>query len=226
MGNNVVELVNVWKVYETGGHSFNALKGVSLEVREREILAVVGPSGSGKTTLLNIIGTLDKPTKGVVRLLGAEVNGLKRSRLAEVRNKTIGFVFQTFNLISYLTVEANVELPMIVAGVPRSLRRRRVRALLESLGLESHAKKKPSELSGGEQQRAAIARALANNPRIVLADEPTGNLDSSNARSVMRIFSEVRESPGVSIVLVTHNLELTRYADRIVHIRDGRVVSS
>jgi putative ABC transport system ATP-binding protein len=223
MSNNVVELVDVWKTYRSGRLEFSALRGVSLEVVGKEMLAVVGPSGSGKTTLLNIMGTLDRPTRGSVRLLGVSVENLGSSRLAEIRNRVVGFVFQTFNLISYLTVEANVELPMMVAGVPGSQRKKRVRELLESLGIAKHAGKRPVELSGGEQQRVAIARALANNPRVVLADEPTGNLDSSNARMVMEILDKIRDESGVSVVLVTHNLELVRYADRVAYLRDGRI---
>ena len=219
----IAELDDVWKVYRVGSISYDALRGVSLSVEEGEMLAVVGPSGSGKTTLLNIIGTLDRPTKGRVSLAGHEISSLPSPKLAEVRNWMVGFIFQTFNLIGHLSVEKNVELPAIAAGIPPGERRARVRALLEELGLTLHAGKRPLELSGGEQQRVAIARALVNNPKLILADEPTGNLDTTNALAVVGLLKRIKEEKGVTVILVTHNLELIRYADRVAKMRDGRI---
>ncbi len=220
----IVELDDVWKIYRVGRISYSALRGVNLSVEEGEMLAVVGPSGSGKTTLLNIVGTLDRPTEGRVSLAGHEISGLPSSRLAEMRNGIVGFIFQTFNLIGHLSIEKNVELPAIAAGVPSSERHARVRALLEELGLISHIGKRPLELSGGEQQRVAMARALMNNPKLILADEPTGNLDSTNALAVVDLLRRIKEERGVTVMLVTHNMELVKYADRVARMRDGRVI--
>ncbi|MEM0375912.1 MAG: ABC transporter ATP-binding protein [Nitrososphaerota archaeon] len=221
----MLELIDVWKVYRTGSVEYPALRGVTLRIEDGEFVAVVGPSGSGKTTLLNLVGALDLPTKGDIVLNGTSYTSLGRSGLNELRRKELGFVFQTFNLLSHLTALENVELPLIAAGVPRSERRRRALEMLARLGMENKASKKPTELSGGEQQRVAIARALVNNPSVILADEPTGNLDSANAKNVVELLREINEREGKTILLVTHNLEIAEYADRIVRMRDGRVES-
>lgn len=218
-----VELMDVWKVYSTGATSFEALRGVTLSVAKGEFLALVGPSGSGKSTLLSIAGTLALPSRGRVLLGGIEVAKLGRRELAELRNRELGFVFQSYNLVSYLSALENVELPMIAAGVSGEERRRRSRALLEELGLAAHLNKKPAELSGGEQQRVAIARALANEPSLILADEPTGNLDSKSAHAVATLLKRICQERGVTVIMATHNLELVKYAQRMVRLRDGRI---
>ncbi|MER3601695.1 MAG: macrolide ABC transporter ATP-binding protein [Nitrososphaerota archaeon] len=218
-----LELMDVWKVYSTGATSFEALRGVTLSVAKGEFLALVGPSGSGKSTLLSIAGTLALPSRGRVLLGGIEVAKLGRRELAELRNRELGFVFQSYNLVSYLSALENVELPMTAAGVPGEERRRRARALLEELGLAAHLNKKPAELSGGEQQRVAIARALANEPSLILADEPTGNLDSKSAHAVATLLKRICRERGVTVIMATHNLELVKYAQRMVRLRDGRI---
>ena len=219
----VIETRDVWKVYRIGKIEYPALKGITLSIRRSEFLCIVGPSGSGKSTLLNILGAMDRPTKGEVFLDNILLNKLSDDKLAELRNRRIGFVFQTINLINNLTIVENVELPMIALGIPPKKRRERAIQLLSRFLPESVFYKKPLEVSGGEQQRAAIARALANNPDVILADEPTGNLDSVNAHQIAKIFRELRDE-GRTIVMVTHNLELTKYADRIVKLRDGQIV--
>ena len=222
MAGAVVELRDVWKVYRVGKRSYPALRGLSLSVEEGEFVAIVGPSGSGKSTLLNLIGALDRPSRGSVLINGVDISRLSDNQMAELRNRVIGFVFQSFNLISHLTALENVMVPMIPAGIPRSERKKRARMLLERFLPPEIADKKPLELSGGEQQRVAIARALANDPRIILADEPTGNLDSKSAERVMDVFRELH-GEGRTIIMVTHNLEITRYCDRVVRIQDGRI---
>jgi putative ABC transport system ATP-binding protein len=219
----VIETRDVWKVYRIGKIEYPALKGITLSIRRSEFLCIVGPSGSGKSTLLNILGAMDRPTKGEVFLDNILLNKLSDDKLAELRNRRIGFVFQTINLVNHLTIVENVELPMIALGIPPKKRRERAIQLLSRFLPESVFYKKPLEVSGGEQQRAAIARALANNPDVILADEPTGNLDSVNAHQIAKIFRELRDE-GRTIVMVTHNLELTKYADRIVKLRDGQIV--
>jgi putative ABC transport system ATP-binding protein len=219
----VIETRDVWKVYRIGKIEYPALKGITLSIRRSEFLCIVGPSGSGKSTLLNILGAMDRPTKGEVFLDNILLNKLSDDKLAELRNRRIGFVFQTINLVNHLTIVENVELPMIALGIPPKKRRERAIQLLSRFLPESVFYKKPLEVSGGEQQRAAIARALANNPDVILADEPTGNLDSVNAHQIAKIFRELKDE-GRTIVMVTHNLELTKYADRIVKLRDGQIV--
>lgn len=220
----IVETVNLSKVYTSRSIEYPALKDVNLKVGKAEFIAIVGPSGSGKTTLLNLIGALDKPTRGEVYIDGTPISRLNSNQLAELRNKKIGFVFQVFNLIPYLTVIKNVELPMIASGIPPSTRRGRALEILKVLGLVDKAFKKPSELSGGEQQRVAIARAIANDPAIILADEPTGNLDSKSALTVVETFNKLNSERGVTVILVTHNIEITKYCHRIVYLRDGSIV--
>jgi len=221
---HAIETVDLLKTYVTGAVEYPALRGVNLKVARGEYVAIVGPSGSGKTTLLNLIGALDKPTKGEVYIDGIPISKLDHNQLAELRGKKIGFVFQTYNLIPYLNVLGNVELPMISLNTPPRMRRRKALEILETLGLADKAYKKPNELSGGEQQRVAIARALVNNPAIVLADEPTGNLDSKTALNVVETFNKLNTENGVTVVLVTHNLEITKFCHRIVYLRDGSIV--
>jgi putative ABC transport system ATP-binding protein len=220
---HLIEVKDVWKKYVIGKVEYPALNGVSLDVSAGEFVAIMGPSGSGKTTLLNIIGALDRPTKGEVLIDGVPLSRMSDDELAELRNKKIGFVFQTFNLVNYMTALENVELPMMVLGLPPKERRERALRILERFLDKRLINKRPLELSGGEQQRVAIARALANDPDIIIADEPTGNLDSVSARAVMEVFKGLRDE-GKTVVMATHNPENTKYCDRIVRMRDGRIV--
>jgi len=217
-------LIDVHKVYRSRRIEYPALRGVNMEVDRGVFALVVGPSGSGKSTLLHIIGGLDRPTKGSVIVDNEDITKLNDEKLSEYRNRKIGFVFQLYNLVPYLTAVENVELPMAIAGIASSVRRKRALELLEAVGLRDKAFKRPTELSGGEQQRVAIARALANNPNIVLADEPTGNLDSVSGLQVVKLFRELVDSYKITIVMVTHNLEYLRYADIAYRIRDGVIV--
>lgn len=220
----IVELRDVWKIYKVGSIEYPALRGVSISIDKGSMISIVGPSGSGKTTMLHLIGALDRPTKGEILVDGIAITRLSDNKLADFRNKTIGFIFQQYNLIPYLTAIENVEMPMIVSGIPPSERRSRARFLLEQLGLGGKIWKRPSELSGGEQQRVAIARALANNPRVILADEPTGNLDSANARIVVDLLRKINIEMGVTVIIVTHNMEVADITERIIYLRDGVVV--
>lgn len=218
----VIELINVTKVYKNKSIEYVALKNVNLKVERGEFIAIVGPSGSGKTTLLNIIGLLDSPTTGKVILEGKDVTTLSDNEKAELRNKKIGFVFQTYNLISYLTVYENVELPLVVSGVPETERRKIVMDTLAKIpGLLELKDKKPNQLSAGQQQRVAIARALVMNPSIILADEPTANLDTRNGQAIVSLFREINEKMGVTIIMATHDPEMLKYCKRIIQIRDG-----
>jgi len=222
----VVEVVGVHKVYRLGNMEIRALNGVNLRVKRGEFISIMGPSGSGKTTLLNIIGTLDKPTKGKVFIDGRDVTRLNDKELTKLRRDKIGFVFQFHNLIPVLTAFENVELPMIIAGYPREERKRRVRHLLKLVGLEDRMDHRPSELSGGEQQRVAIARALANKPSIILADEPTGELDTENSEIVMKIFRDAVIEESATAIVVTHNPLVSKLTDKIYYLRDGRIVGA
>ena len=197
-----------------------ALRGISLRVEQGEMVSITGPSGSGKSTLMNIIGCLDKPTSGQYRLEGIEVNKLNDNELAEIRNRKIGFIFQSFNLLPRTTALANVELPLIYIGAGN--RRQRASQALESVGLAHRAKHRPSELAGGEQQRVAIARALINNPSLILADEPTGNLDTQTSKEIMLLFNQLNQQ-GITIVLVTHEADIAAYTQRTIRMRDGQV---
>lgn len=218
----VIRLNNVWKTYVMGDVRVDALRGLSLEIMKGEFVAVQGPSGSGKSTAMNLIGCLDYPTQGSVYLEHHDISRLSESELAQVRGKKIGFVFQQFNLISSLTALENVALPMIFQGVPAGKRIKRARELLEMVNLGNRISHKPKELSGGQQQRVSIARALANNPEVILADEPTGNLDSANGKNVMEILRNLHEADKKTIILVTHDENLARMADRVEYIMDGR----
>nr|WP_281254275.1 ABC transporter ATP-binding protein [Mumia flava] len=219
----MLELDEVRKIYTTGSVEVAALAGVDLQVHEGEYVAVIGPSGSGKSTLMNIVGCLDVPTDGTYRLAGEDVSTLDEARLADVRNRLIGFVFQQFNLLPSLSAWRNVELPLVYAGVSRDERRARAVAALERVGLGDRAEHRPSELSGGQQQRVAVARALVTDPAMVLADEPTGNLDSRSTADVLALFDEL-SAMGRTIVLITHEHEVAERAHRRIVVRDGRVV--
>ena len=219
----VIDLRDVRKTYRMGEVSVHALRGINLRVLRGEYVAVVGALGSGKSTLMNIIGCLDVPTGGSYRLAGGDVRGIDEDTLANVRNRDIGFVFQSFNLIPRTRALANVELPLAYAGVPRPERRRRALAALLQVGLGQRVDHLPSELSGGQQQRVAIARALVTNPAMILADEPTGNLDSVSSAEVMTIFDRLR-SQGRTIILITHEEEVAAHAHRVIRIRDGEIV--
>jgi putative ABC transport system ATP-binding protein len=219
---SVIEITDVWKTYKMGTQEVHALRGCSLDVEEGEYLAIMGPSGSGKSTLMNVIGCLDVPTKGTYVLDGRDVVRLSDDQLAEVRNRQIGFVFQTFNLLSRQDCLQNVELPLVYAGVGRAERRERAAEALTQVGLGDRMDHKPNELSGGQRQRVAVARALVNRPSILLADEPTGNLDSGTSDEIMRLF-ELLYRRGNTIVVVTHEDDIAAHARRVVRLRDGRV---
>ena len=211
------------KVYDMGTVQVHALRGVSFEIEQGEMVAIMGPSGSGKSTLMHIMGALDKPTAGAVFLDGEDITTAPDDRLAEIRNRKIGFVFQQFNLLPRLTAVENVELPLMYAGVGRAERRRRAIELLERVGLGHRLHHRPNELSGGQKQRVAIARALANNPAVILADEPTGALDSRTGAEIMALLKELH-AQGNTVVIVTHDREIASHAERIIHIRDGLIV--
>jgi ABC-type antimicrobial peptide transport system, ATPase component len=218
----LLKLKEISKIYEVGDHIIFALRKINLEVREGEFVTVMGPSGSGKSTMMNILGCLDKPTKGEYLLDGIEVSTLTFNELAVLRNLKIGFVFQGFNLLPRTTALENVELPLLYAGVKTKERRRRALEALESVGLSSRVNHRPKELSGGQQQRVAIARALVNNPKIILADEPTGNLDSQTTEEIMAIFQSLSAAGG-TILLVSHEPEIALYSQRIVRFLDGQI---
>jgi putative ABC transport system ATP-binding protein len=220
----IIELAGVRKTYRSGSIEFEALRGVDSVIREGEYVAVIGPSGSGKSTLMNILGCLDVPTEGLYRLAGADVSGLSEERLAEVRNRRIGFVFQQFNLLATLPAWRNVELPLAYAGVPRAQRRERALRALARVGLADRVDNKPGELSGGQQQRVAVARALVTEPAMLLADEPTGNLDSQSSSDVLELFDELHTA-GRTIVLITHEHDVAARAGRNLVIHDGRITS-
>jgi putative ABC transport system ATP-binding protein len=219
----MIRMKGIRKKYDNGRVSVEALRGVDLEIGGNEYVAVVGPSGSGKSTLMNILGCLDTPSEGEYELSGDKVAKLDRNQLAEIRNRHVGFVFQNFNLLPYATALENVELPLLFAGVGAKERRERAAAMLERVQLGDRLDHKPTELSGGQMQRVAIARALVNRPAMVLADEPTGNLDSASGRAIVEIFAELFAS-GQTIVMITHDQGVAKLASRVIQIRDGQVV--
>lgn len=220
----VIVVDNLWKTYNMGAEQVHALRGVNLRIRHNEYVAIMGPSGSGKSTLMNLIGCLDTPTQGSYWLNGHEVSELNDDELARIRNKEIGFVFQTFNLLARATALHNVELPLIYNGTPAEQRIERAKAALTAVNLGERMYHKPNELSGGQRQRVAIARALINHPSIILADEPTGNLDSKTGAEIMALMDELH-AKGNTIIVVTHEPDIASYAHRIVHIRDGEIAS-
>ncbi|NLM43238.1 MAG: ABC transporter ATP-binding protein [Clostridiales bacterium] len=220
----MIQIENLTKIYDTGAIQVEALKSVNLNVEKNEFVAIMGPSGSGKSTLMNIIGCLDRLTDGKYLLEGKDISTLNDNELAVIRNKKIGFVFQAFNLLPRLTALGNVELPMIYAGIPASMRRKKAIEALEKVGLGDRLHHRPNELSGGQKQRVAIARALVNNPAILLADEPTGNLDSKSSHEIMDIFEKLNDE-GVTIVMVTHEAEIAAHTKRNVIFRDGEIIS-
>jgi putative ABC transport system ATP-binding protein len=218
----LIDTQDIWKTYVMGSEEIHALRGVSIGIERGEYVAIMGPSGSGKSTLMNLIGCLDTPSKGSYLLNGKQVSQMNDNELARIRNQEIGFVFQTFNLLPRASALQNVELPLVYAGVQGKDRAQRARAALEKVELISRMGHRPNELSGGQRQRVAIARALVNNPSILLADEPTGNLDSKTGNEIMALFARLHEA-GNTIVLVTHEADIAAYARRTIHIRDGKV---
>ncbi len=218
----MIELRDVTKAYRTGAVEFRALKGISMNLNRNEFVGVVGPSGSGKSTLMNLIGCLDIPTSGEYLLEGKHVNKFTSNQLADIRNQRIGFVFQAFNLLPYATSFENVEVPLLFARMPARKRKNRILELLNRVGLGDKVNNKPTELSGGEMQRVAIARALANDPDIILADEPTGNLDTKSGEAIMTLFDEMW-SMGKTIVMITHDMNLAKHAQRIIRLKDGLI---
>ena len=219
----MIEIRDVTKVYEMGEMEVHALRGVSLNINSGECLTIMGPSGSGKSTLMNVLGCLDSPTAGSYYLNGQDVSGLSDNQLAHIRNKEIGFVFQMFNLLPRTTALRQVELPLMYAGLSGRERRGRARAALETVGLGDRMGHKPDELSGGQQQRVAIARALVTQPSIIMADEPTGNLDTKSGEEILRIFKRLNNEQGITIIFVTHDPEIAEYGSRTIHLRDGLI---
>ena len=218
----LIETVDLWKTYVMGSEEIHALRGVSIQIERGEYVAIMGPSGSGKSTLMNLIGCLDTPSKGSYLLNGKQVSQMNDNELARIRNEEIGFVFQTFNLLPRASALHNVELPLVYAAVPSKDRQARAKAALEKVELSERMSHRPNELSGGQRQRVAIARALVNNPSILLADEPTGNLDSKTGNEIMALFARLHTA-GNTIILVTHEADIAAYARRAIHLRDGQV---
>jgi len=222
----LIKLENVWKTYKLGGTNLSVLKSVNLEIRPGDFATIMGPSGSGKSTLMYLLGLLDTPSEGKVYLQGEDISNFSEDKLAEIRGKKIGFIFQQFNLLQNLTALENVMLPMVFQGIPEEKRREKAKQLLESVDLGSRINHRPSEMSGGEQQRIAISRSLVNDPEILIADEPTGNLDSSTGKTVMEILKKLHEEQKKTIVVVTHDPNIAHYSHNIIHIQDGQIVSN
>jgi len=218
----MIDMEGITRVYDTGKIQVEALRGIDLTIQEGEFIAIMGPSGSGKSTLMHLIGCLDTPTAGRYTLDGEKVETLTDNQLAEIRNRKVGFVFQSFNLMPYATAYENVELPLIFAGIPGAGRKQRVTSLLARVGLADRMDHKPGELSGGQQQRVAIARSLVNQPRIILADEPTGNLDSASGEEIMSLFMELWQQ-GNTIIMITHDPNISDWCNKIVHLKDGLI---
>ena len=218
----LIETRDLWKTYHMGSEEIHALQGISMQIESSEYVAIMGPSGSGKSTLMNLIGCLDTPSRGSYLLNGQQVRELEDDELARIRNEEIGFVFQTFNLLPRATALHNVELPLVYAGVPGPARRARALEALKRVELSDRVMHKPNELSGGQRQRVAVARALVNNPSILLADEPTGNLDSKTGLEILTLFERLHGT-GNTIILITHEADVAAYAHRVIHLRDGRV---
>ena len=223
---SLIRIENVWKVYHLGGIELEILKGISLEIAPGNFVVILGPSGSGKSTLLHIIGLLDAPTKGKVFLRGEDTSKLSEDELAQIRGRKIGFIFQQFNLLQNLTALENVMIPMIFQGIPEKDRINRAKFLLESVGLKERISHRPFELSGGEQQRIAIARALSNDPEVIVADEPTGNLDSTTGRKIMETLINLHEKEQKTMIVVTHDPTIADYSEQIINIKDGQLVSN
>jgi len=226
MAEEVIKIEDVWKTYLLGKVKLTVLKGISLSIKEGSFVAIMGPSGSGKSTLLHMIGALDTPTKGRVYLNGEDISILSEDELAQIRGREIGFVFQQFNLLHNLTALENVALPMVFQKVPEKERVIRAKKLLSSLGLEKRFNHRPNELSGGERQRIAIARSLANNSKIIVADEPTGNLDSTTGEKIMNVFIDLHKNQKRTVIVVTHDPNIAKYTDHIINIKDGEIIKN
>ena len=221
----IIKLENVWKIYQLGKVELTVLREISLEIAPGSFVSILGPSGSGKSTLLNIIGLLDTPTKGKVFLEGQNTSRFSEDERAQIRGKKVGFIFQQFNLLPNLNALENVMIPMVFQGIPESKRRERAEFLLSSVGLKERISHRPSELSGGEQQRIAIARSLVNNPEVVIADEPTGNLDSVTGQKIMEVLINLHKEEGKTIIVVTHDPNIADYSEKIINLKDGQIVS-
>lgn len=219
----MIKTIDLWKTYTIGAETIHAVQGVSVEIERGEYVAIMGPSGSGKSTLMNLIGCLDTPTRGEYHLNGRKVSDMSDDELAYIRNKEIGFVFQTFNLLPRATALHNVELPLIYNGTSSAERIRKAKEALRTVDLEDRIRHRPNELSGGQRQRVAIARALVNNPSLILADEPTGNLDTATGAEIMELFGRLHKEQGNTIIIVTHERDIAIYADRIFYLRDGKI---
>jgi putative ABC transport system ATP-binding protein len=225
MDKKFINLNNINKIYQTGEIQFAALKGVTLDINQSDFLAVMGPSGSGKSTLMNIIGCLDRPTSGKYLFEGVDVSQFDKNKLAYIRNKKIGFVFQNFNLLSRTSAQENVELPLLYSDISSKERKNAAMEALAQVGLEGREHHKTNQLSGGEQQRVTIARAIVNNPAIILADEPTGNLDTKTGIEILNIFKRLNEDKGITIIVVTHDEEISRIAKKRIFLRDGKIIA-
>ena len=223
---DLISLDDVWKIYDTGEIRVEAMRGISLEIPRGQLVAIMGASGSGKSTMLNILGCLDRPTRGVYLLDGIDVSTFSASQRADIRNQKIGFMFQSFNLLPRTSVWENVEAPMLYSGVPRTERAKRIEEALEVVGIPEKAKVLPNQLSGGQQQRVAVARALVNEPSILLADEPTGNLDSATSEEIMNFLKNLNLEKQITLVMVTHEREIAAYASRVVEMKDGTIVNN